>query len=88
MRRLTWRVPNVALVRSAEPLPVVFAEERHLPSSKRPIRIDLPPGTSLGDLEWLTGPDGSRWRIEMVSDSVAYAHEVYANDLPPSADGC
>lgn len=71
MRRVTWRVPNVALA-----CPVELAEERRVAPSKRSIRIDLPPGTSLGDLEWLTGPDGSRWRIETVSESVVYAHEV------------
>lgn len=71
MRRLAWRIPNVALAH-----PVELAEEQRIAPVKRRGVFAPPLGATLGDVEYLTGPDGSRWRVEMVSESEAIADEM------------
>jgi hypothetical protein len=73
MRRLTWRIPNVALS-----CPVDIAEDRRVAPAKRSGQLKLPPCAVLdaGLEHYLFGPRGSRWRIEVLPDGEVVAHEM------------
>jgi hypothetical protein len=71
MRRLTWRIPNVALSCHVD-----LAEERRLAPAKRKMYIAIPPEVTLDGEVYLEGQDGSLWLAEAVSALEAVAHEV------------